>query len=133
MRSLEELHGETTGAEPRPFDTHRLHHYVSKGMSADHDVPPLHDRQDATPDAAETATGQRRAASESGVRQEPRAQREGNHQARHLARFRGEERQSRHHRLGLCGVRLQPAQDPNHCRSDDISTVLDPKVARGQG
>ena len=46
MRSLEELHGETTGPEPRPFDTHRLHHYVSKGMSADHDVPPLHDRME---------------------------------------------------------------------------------------
>jgi hypothetical protein len=46
MRSLEELHEETIGPEPRPFDTHRLHHYVSKSMSVDHDVPPLHDRME---------------------------------------------------------------------------------------
>jgi hypothetical protein len=46
MRSLKELHGEAAGTEPRPFDTNRLHRHVMKGMSSDHDVPPLLDRMD---------------------------------------------------------------------------------------
>jgi hypothetical protein len=46
MKSLKELHGETVGTEPRPFDTNRLHRHVMKGMSSDHDVPPLFDRMD---------------------------------------------------------------------------------------